>query len=655
MIAPVRTRQRHSFRALLAILLILTALPACALQLQLQLEGPRLTPEQQQATRLLLADTLATLPPAMRDALDRTVQVRWSNQLPEQVIGRATPSGRVLLNARWLPALSLQGSAADGHAALRHQLQGTLIHELTHLYDRGRYWPADQQRRQRHCRRRHQVQGDIGLPAECRGQTQRRFTLSDDPQLLDLAGWPQRVSTRGEREMHNHQQLRSPDRYEFHDPQEFVAVNMEYFLLDPEYACRRPALAAHLQAHFGWAPEHLAACSSSLPYLDAALDKDRESLGWLDPERIHEVHYLLAEADDSWAGRWGHSMLRLVICAPGRPRGPACMLDLQHHLVLSYRAFVDDVQLSSWDGLTGVYPSRLFVLPLQRVIDEYTRTELRGLSSVPLNLSRTQVEGLARQAVTQHWSYDGTYYFVSNNCTVETLKLLRSGSHHPLLLDLDSQTPYGLLQSLETRGLADTRPLQNLSEARRLGYQFDSYRGRYQQLFGVVREQLQVPQQSFGDWLAAGADQRRPWLKDTGQAVTAALMVLEHAALRQQVQHIQQDLKMRYLNGRHNEEQLREAGQLMQELLSGSGFLSRPADLLSQGYGLPQPADMEYLEQTISQHRTGLLDMADSLDEQVRILLRPEQRAELDSIDANISWLRERLRHLHQQSGGPRF
>src|SRR3546814_13852419 len=45
--------------------------------------------------------------------------------------------------------------------------------------------------------------------------------------------------------------------------------------------------------------------------------------------------------------RWGHSMLRLVICAPDRPRGPDCRLDLDQHLVLSYRAFVGDVQLRS--------------------------------------------------------------------------------------------------------------------------------------------------------------------------------------------------------------------------------------------------------------------------------------------------------------------
>ena len=102
--------------------------------------------------------------------------------------------------------------------------------------------------------------------------------------------------------------------------------------------------------------------------------------------------------------------------------------------MLSYRAFVGDVQLSSWDGLVGKYPSRLFVLPLAQVIDEYTKTELRGLASVPLKLSRQEINDTVEHAAEMHWSYDGNYFFISNNCAVESLKLLRSGSANPQLL-----------------------------------------------------------------------------------------------------------------------------------------------------------------------------------------------------------------------------
>ncbi len=125
--------------------------------------------------------------------------------------------------------------------------------------------------------------------------------------------------------------------------------------------------------------------------------------------------------------RWGHSMLRLVVCAPDRARGPDCRLDLQYHLVLSFRAFVGDVQISSWRGLTGSYPSRLFVLPLEQVIEEYTRVELRGLQSIPLQLDAAEIAALLERTARLHWSYDGRYYFLSNNCAVETFKLLHDG------------------------------------------------------------------------------------------------------------------------------------------------------------------------------------------------------------------------------------
>src|SRR5690606_30953376 len=137
------------------------------------------------------------------------------------------------------------------------------------------------------------------------------------------------------------------------------------------------------------------------------------------------------------------------------------------HLVLSYRAFVGDLQLSSWDGLTGAYPSRLFILPLAQVVDEYTKLELRGLVSVPLRLPRAEMEALVERAAEQHWSYDGDYYFLSNNCAVETLKLLRAGTGRADLQALDTLTPTGLLELLETRGMADAGVLADPAEALR--------------------------------------------------------------------------------------------------------------------------------------------------------------------------------------------
>ncbi|WP_204305497.1 hypothetical protein, partial [Enterobacter ludwigii] len=84
------------------------------------------------------------------------------------------------------------GSAASRqtgrvHGTERSELLATLLHELTHVYDRARLWSAEEKREIRRCTRQEETLGRIAQPTDCRGQSGRRFTLSDDPRLLDLA------------------------------------------------------------------------------------------------------------------------------------------------------------------------------------------------------------------------------------------------------------------------------------------------------------------------------------------------------------------------------------------------------------------------------------------------------------------------------------
>ncbi len=577
--------------------------------------------------------------------------------MPADAYGQASLVSTLALNRRLLPSLT-DGSAAHQstnrpHGTVRQELLATVLHELTHIYNRARLWPDAERSMIARCKRQQGTLGKIGQPEACRGQAQRRFTLSDDPRLLDLAGWPQYVGRRGEREQHNGQLVRSPDSYELSSPKEFVAVNMEYFLLDPSYACRRPALNQYLRDHFGWAPRQ-DTCAKGLPFLNAGSDFARQPLGEIDPERVYEVDYLLAEANQNWVSRWGHSMLRLVICKPGRPRGPDCRLDLDRHLVLSYRAFVNDVQLSSWDGLIGNYPSRLFVLPLGQVVDEYTKTELRSLASVPLKLDRNEIENLVRQAAEIHWSYDGSYYFLSNNCAVESLKLLRSGTGNPRLNDLDSIMPNGLLEVLKGRGLADTSVLDDPREALRLGYRFDSYRDRYQAMFEVLKQQLPIKQDKVEDWLELDAERRRGWFPQANLRTSAALLLLEQASLRRQLLLAQDEVKQRYLNAVELKDgSMNQANRTLQQMLANSGFLSRPAELLdAKGYGLPQPDERAHLEKVSNERQAQLLRLSTDLDKEVRALLDPSRAREIAAVEANVKQVGEHLRALHKAARG---
>jgi len=563
----------------------------------------------------LREDVFARLPPAWRAALPATLVLEWRQDLPAQVSGRAV-GDRVRLDHRLRAAWADPRVDADldpATLAARQLGRATLLHELAHVLDRGPHGG-----------------------------------LSTAPRLLDLAGWPRRRlwPGRGRNAMTD----RSPDRYELADPHEFVAVNLEHYVLDPDYACRRPALAAWFDARLG-APvgNHASACAPELPLLQAEGGNGEVSWLALDPARVYAIDYLFAEGNEAPMSRWGHAMLRLVVCAPGRPPGPDCRLDLAWHRVLSFRAFVDDVQISSWRGVTGGYPSRLFVLPLEQVIDDYTHVELRGLASVPLRLDRAGINAVLAQAARVHWGYDGRYTFLGNNCAVETWKLLRDADPRiEAQVDWRGIAPDGLLAALERRGLADASALQDRAAAERGGYYFASAQARYAAMFEVVRAALAVPVDSVQAWLDLPPSSRAPWIDRADLRATAALLLLEQAAQRRQELRARDWLKQRLASG--DAEATGARGQIL-ALVADAGVLARPAALLDgvPGYGLPQAAERQAVEARLPAHNQRLATGWPALRAQAREALPASQREEWDGIDANLQRIQVRLKALAGQ------
>ena len=584
---------------------------------QLQLVEDSLTPAQAAATRELLADAVRHLPPAWVDALQQRIEVEWRDDLPAQVHGRAQ-ARRMLLDRTLLDGWMAHPRDAGIEDPATRAALAAVIHELAHFYDRT---PQGQ--------------------------------LSQDPRLLDLAGWQVSPMRLGLRSPDNAFRDRSPDRYELTSPGEFVAVNLEYFLLDPAYACRRPALYRHFATHFGSHPSP-AECAPDFVVMQASAQPDLLPLLQLDPERVYAIDYLLAEGNEKPLSRWGHSMLRLVICAPGRSPGPDCRFDLQYHQVLSFRAFVGDVQISTWRGLTGSYPSRLFVLPLEQVIEEYTKVELRGLQSIPLLLDPAEIAALLERSARLHWSYDGHYYFLSNNCAVETFKLLHDGVPRLAGEDLSSITPTGLLRQLQRAGIADASVLEDRIEALRVGYYFEALNARYEAMFEVARQALQLPQEDAQDWLDLPANERAPWLPHADMRASAALLLLEQAALRRQELLARDELKRHFL-GRDTDRGADRADVrvAVQDVLRLEGFLSRPAALLPDtGYGLPQFEEREMLTQESNRQAAQWRQQHDWLRSEARRMLPPQRQAALDATAANVDALGEQLRRLHREQDG---
>jgi hypothetical protein len=571
--------------------LLAFALPAQALDLHADHSG--LDPGEAARADAVRSFVVQQLPPKWSDALGE-VRLEWRDDLPADVHGRAF-DGRILLRR------SLLREAGERPA------RAALVHELAHLYDRS-----------------------------------AGGGLSRDPRLLDLAGWqdaPLRPWRTG-----NHFTDRTPDVYELASPREYVAVNLEHYLLDDRYACRRPALARYFDDRFGQ-PRATTGCTPDLPFIQAAEDASDPVLE-LDPARVYAVDYLLAEGNDRAMSRWGHSMLRLVVCAPGRPPGPDCRLDLAWHEVLSFRAFVDDVQISSWRGLTGSYPSRLFLLPLAQVVDEYTKSELRGLRSIPLRLQPGEIATLLQRAAQLHWSYDGRYYFIGNNCAVETARLLRDGVERLRAVPLMSITPTGLLRRLEDAGMADTAVLRDRREATRTGYYFPPLSARYQAMFEVARDALELPQRNVQDWLALPPAQRAAVFSDADLRASAALLLLEEAALRRLELETRDTLKHRLS---------RPARDSAQAVLAIEDTLTRPSSFAPDGYGLPQAGELAAIDEDARELADRLRQQRSALMARARALLPAADRQALVAAEANVAALGGRLRTLHEASGGVRL
>jgi hypothetical protein len=238
---------------------------------------------------------------------------------------------------------------------------------------------------------------------------------------------------------------------------------------------------------------------------------------------------------------------------------------------------------------------------------------------------------------------------------VETYKLLHDGVPRLAGERLGSVTPTGLLRRLERTGIADATVLDDPIEARRMGYYFEPLSARYQAMFDVARNTLGLPQVQVREWLALSPRERAPWLQQADLRASAALLLLEQAALRREELLARDELKRRFLGRRKD---LRHADRpdalaALQEVLRLEGFLSRPAALLPDtGYGLPQDEERATLARESGRHAAQWRQRSDDLRTRARQWLPPQRQAVLDATQANIAHLGARLRRLHEEQGG---
>lgn len=573
-------------------LLVAVALVGC--------QRPRLRPEPL-ALRSGFALTLASLPPGGDDAPMRALLAELELLLPPQVkqrIGRpvviefdwqrgqepiavpqcdaapgapaAAAAPQTLGVARLAPRPELPhriqlhpgilriaqtGSAgaarfACGHRSMYRLALATCLHEVLHLYD-------------------------------------KLTRLSESPAYYHLQQFA-RQGARHKLQSHNQLRVRTPDVYEFHDVAESLAVNFEYFLLDPEFKCRRPAVYGLLSAELSAQPFASYPCATN-PWVYAG-DQPVQ----LDPRRVYQIHYLFAGRGKGIASRFGHSMFRIVSCAPTRSQvDERCLEDLHDHVVLSFVANLrEDLTINAWKGLTGRYMSQLIMRPLTEVLNDYTEIDHRDLQSVPLRLSKSEISQFIYHALELYWGYSGRYYFLTNNCADESLRLIQSALPGHRVQQSEILTPLGLRDELFKLRIGEPAVFADRAAALSRGYLFQSAIDRYTEVYLRFRSQLPAaaPRRLERYLSRTTAALRRQWaaaLRDQPAALSG-LFTIEGLVLQRQLKEIERTVLRRILFQR--DPRYVELGQKLKQHLRS---LRLPWELIGSGYGIPLPAEFQ--------------------------------------------------------------
>lgn len=232
-----------------------------------------------------------------------------------------------------------------------------------------------------------------------------------------------------------------------------------------DFSCRHPAVAHYLTYHYPIA-FHLRDCGPR-----SVLDHELNQIT-LDPTRLYRIDYVVAGRGETLASRFGHSMLRLVFCAPERAQiDEQCLEDRSSHLMVGFAAQTEDTIFNYAGAISGQYPSAMSLYYAEDVIARYNQRELRDVLAYPLSLSAHQKAFLLKIVAERYWSYRGSYRFLSNNCSTEIRAILRAivSAPHPLHRPaLGTLTPLALRKVLFDSNLIQGEAVRFTSRRRAL-------------------------------------------------------------------------------------------------------------------------------------------------------------------------------------------
>lgn len=451
------------------------------------LETKNIPSEYREAITRFLSEIEDRVPPIIKESIKDKITINFANfdqnkgiaaltknkcEKPENVLlGQVNPFKPNIINISqlFLPEI-LKGEENStqfncGHKSYYRQAMATVLHELSHIYDHKKLRAKDYLDKLSVC------SGKVTLSEECRGLINEsdKNTITGLNSFFKLANWKTKLLFLNKAK--NLSSKRSPDAYEYKNLEEHYAVNFEYFIMDPEYKCKRPSYYQYYEKHFEYSP-----------YLDKKCDintkiilDDKRTVVDISPDRVYRVDYLLASGGDELISGFGHSMYRLIVCAPFRTKvDENCLKDKLYHVVLSYRANVSDIKTNSIKGLIGGYDSILYMLSFPNVIEEYNMGELRDLYSLPIHLSKNEKEQFLYKVLENYWEYVGDYKFITNNCASESNELLQAALNDHSVSYGNVVRPYGLMTKIIDNKLSDKNYFKDLNKAKKDGIFFSS-------------------------------------------------------------------------------------------------------------------------------------------------------------------------------------
>ncbi|WP_419168876.1 DUF4105 domain-containing protein [Halobacteriovorax sp.] len=384
-----------------------------------------------------------------------------------------------------------------GHRNYLRKAQATILHELAHLYDLKYVRTDEHKSKARICEREKEDRNHVS--SECRAvlsQERNRKSISGLHSFFKLANWKKGFFKKKTKNLSN---KRSADSYEYENLDEHNAVNFEFFLMDKDYKCKRPSYYKFYSELLNHRPFEDNNCEI---YSKIVLD-DLKTVRDINPDRVYRVDYLLASKGDSVISGFGHSMFRIVLCAPFRKKvDENCLKDKLYHVVLSYRANVSDIKSDMLKGVFGGYDSVLFMLSFPEVLNEYNGGELRDLISQPIYLSKEEKRDFIHKVLETYWEYEGDYKFITNNCASESNELFQAAfpssdfAHERVIL------PYSLLDKFTESKFSNEEDLDDLEKAQEQGMFFpsdiDLLKHVKKSLFGMEESDYKVYRRRVG-------------------------------------------------------------------------------------------------------------------------------------------------------------